>query len=393
MEHPPNCITLADLPPEVSSLFMNAFAPSGAQTGRPTAAQWVHAFDALGHQLKKCSTNSAHSFYRALSACPWCAIEVRAGIFLFVAHAPADGASRFNAQLIWTQIASVQGPGPGTLPDFSRLTTNISATVQARAAGWRRRGLIVGIVVVVLAVLGVCLAAGFGAGTFWVGVVCFAIAKGAIQKAGQSKTKFENEARAMGARYRATAEQWQREASDTPFKAKMEDLRKLTQEHGQLPSLRQRKIQDLERDLYNVQLRHFLEQFDIASANIPHVKDGRKAMLSSFGIDDAADVTSAAVEAVPGFGQFLTGHIMNWRRSLESKFRFDPKRGIDPADIQHVDQEITKRRTEIELQLSRGHLELAEVRRRTVLARTHLQDQLQKAWREMAQAQANARAA
>jgi len=43
--------------------------------------------------------------------------------------------------------------------------------------------------------------------------------------------------------------------------------------------------------------------------------------------------------------------------------------------------------------LSRGQMELTEIRRRIIIARSQLQDQLQKAWMEVAQAQANARAA
>ena len=62
--------------------------------------------------------------------------------------------------------------------------------------------------------------------------------------------------------------------------------------------------------MYETQLRHYLEQFDIASAEIPHIKDGRKAMLSAYGIDDAADVTRSALEAVPGFGSFLVMQLL-----------------------------------------------------------------------------------
>ena len=78
---------------------------------------------------------------------------------------------------------------------------------------------------------------------------------------------------------------------------------------------------------------------------------------------------------------------------MEGRFKFDPKRGIDPADVQRVDQDIAKRRMEIELMLSRGQMELTEIRRRIIVVRGQLQDQLQKAWMEMAQARANARAA
>jgi DNA-binding helix-hairpin-helix protein with protein kinase domain len=393
MHPPPNCITLAHVSPEVRGFFVNAFAPGGAQSGRPNAGQWIGALDALGHQLKKCSTNDAHSFFQSLSMCPWCVIEGQAGVLLFVGYAVAAGASGFKVEIVWAQIASVQSPGPGTLPDFSQLAANIGATFQAKAAGWKRRAQITAVVLVVLVILGTCLSAGLGAATFWVGLVCFGIAKGMISNAGHGKTQFESEARATEARLRVIQDRWQREASEEPFRIKLGDLKKIGEEHGQLPNRRQQKIRDLERDLYNVQLRHYLETFDIARADIPHVKDNRKAMLSSYGIDDAADVTASAVEAVPGFGQFLTQQMMTWRRSLESKFKFDPRRGIDPTDIQRVDQDIAKRRLEIELMLSRGQMELTEIRRRIIIARSQLQDQLQKACMEVAQAQANARAA
>src|SRR6185437_9901351 len=393
MQPPPNCITLAHVTPDLRSLFVDAFAPTGAQSGRPDPIQWVTSLDALARQLTQCQVNGVHVFFKGLSACPWCAIETQAGIFLFVGYAIADGNSRFDLKFVWAQIASVQAPGSSAPPDFDQLTANIRATMQAKATGWKRRGQVTAIVLVALAVVGICLASGLGGATFWVGLVCFAVAKSMIGKARHSKTAFEAEARATEARLRAVQERWQREASEEPFTSKLTDLKRLAEEYGQLPNRRQQKIRDLERDVYNVQLRHYLERFDIASAEIPHVKDNRKAMLSSYGIDDAADVTATAVEAVPGFGLFLTGQIMGWRRSLEARFKFDPKRGIDASDVQRVDREIAKRRMEIELVLSKGQMELSEIRRRIAIIRGQIQDQLQRAWAEVAQARANAQAA
>ena len=393
MQPPPNCITLAHLSPEVRRLFVDAFAPGGANSGRPDATQWVVALDALGRQLKQCSASKVHTFFQSLSVCPWCQIEGQAGVLLFVGYAVADGGSGFRLELAWAQIASVQSPGPGTQPDFSQLATGVRATLEARVAGGKRRRKIAAVVLIVFVILGACLVSGLGAATFWIGVFCVAVAKSITRRFGHRKAKFESESRATEARFRAIQERWQREASEEPFATKLRDLRQLIDEHKRLPNRRQEKIRELERDLYNVQLRHYLEKFDIASADIPHVKDSRKAMLSSYGIDDAADVTATAVEAVPGFGQFLTDKMLTWRRSLESKFKFDARRGIDPSDIQRVDQDIAKRRMEIELRLLKGQMELTDIRRRIVVVRAQLRDPLQKAWMEMAQAQANARAA
>ena len=393
MQPPPNCLTLAHLAPELSALFVAAFAPSGARSGRPNGGQWIVALDTFGRQLRECSTNKAHSFFQNLPACPWCAIEARAGVLLFLGYAVSDTASHFRLEVVWAQIASIQSPGPGSFRDFTQLTGNISATIQAKTAGWKRRGQVAAVVLLAVAIIGVCLASGLGGLTFWIAIACLGVANRVVANTKQNKKRYEGEARAAEARLNVIQDRWQREATEAPFTTKLHDLTKLSEEHLQLPNKRQQKIQALERDLYNVQLRRFLEKFAIASANIPHVKDNRKAMLSSYGIDDAADVTSVAVEAVPGFGQFLTEQMMNWRRSLETRFKFDPKRGIDPLDVQRVDQEIAKRRMEIELILSRGQLELNEIRRRIVVTRGQLQDQLQRAWMEVAQARANTRAA
>lgn len=393
MQPPPNSLMLDQVSPEVRALFIQAFAPSGSQTGRPDGMQWILALDGLGRQLRQCSVNRNHAFYRSLSACPWCGIEATAGVLLFVGYAVTDGASGFKLDFVWAQIASVQNPGPPTLPDFQQLCGNVRASAEARAAGWTRRGKIAVVVLVTVFVLAVVVGEGLGWLAFWGAIVCVFLIKRMATNARARKGAFEAQAKASEARMRAVRERWDRETSEQPFVAKLGELKKLAEEHGQLPNRQQQLINDLHRDLYNVQLRHYLGGWTITSADIPHVKDGRKALLSAYGIDTAADVTFAAVQNVPGFGEFLTQHMMNWRKSLETRFRFDPKRGIDSADLERVKREIANRRREVELALSKGALELTNIRRRVVVVRGQLRDELEKAWVQMAQAQANARVA
>jgi DNA-binding helix-hairpin-helix protein with protein kinase domain len=208
-----------------------------------------------------------------------------------------------------------------------------------------------------------------------------------------SATEFGREARAAEARLQNLQHCWRREASSEEFNTKLEALRTLTEEYRHLHERRKQRVRELERALYDAQLRHFLEKFDISSAEIPHIKDGRKAMLAAYGITDAADITRQALETVPGFGHFLIVQLITWRQSLEAMFKFNPGRGIDPADIQRVDHEVAKRRAEIELLLSKGPGELKELRRRIIAARGQLQGQLEKAYLDVAQAQADERAA
>ena len=394
MQPPPNCITLEDLSPEAGELFVKAFAPGGPQNPRPTGEQWAAALDSLSRQLKTCTASRAHVFFQRLLRCPWCAIEGRTGVLLFLGYAVAYGDAGFNVEACWTQIIAATGPGPASPPDYKRVTANIKATRPARIAGWKRKGLIT-----VMALVGVAIfVAGLASGAEWVAALMVYVSVGGavwifnkIER--HMKAPFEAESKACDARLRTIEDRWYKEASDQPFKKKLKDLKELVQEYNDLPMRRRQRIHDLERDLYNLQLTRFLERYDIASSNIPHVQVSRKAMLSSYGIDTAADVNVQDLQAVPGFGDFLIAQMMDWRRSLESKFRFDSKRGVSPVDLHRLDQELGKRRIELQLALSNGRHDLEQTSRRIIVARGQLWDEFEKAHIEAAQAWANFEAA
>jgi DNA-binding helix-hairpin-helix protein with protein kinase domain len=67
-------------------------------------------------------------------------------------------------------------------------------------------------------------------------------------------------------------------------------------------------------------LRTFLETFPIASASIEGIGQVRIAALEGAGIDTAADITSKALEAVPGFGPVLSKRVLAWRKACEAGF-------------------------------------------------------------------------
>jgi len=391
MQPPPACITLAHLPPEFTGLFENAFSTHGPEGGRPDGKQWIAALDSLGRHLMLCSANSAHVYFNGLASCPWCPIE-STGILLFVEYAIVDTTSGFSMEILWSRITAVQNPGPANQPSLASITAHIEPSKEAKAAKWKWR-IKVGIAgAATLSFLIFSLYAVDGLVYVWIFVTLgIGYLKSLLENPGASG--FEREARSAEDRLRKIQYRWQQEASEKLFITKLQELRTLTDEYRHLPDRRKQKVRELERALYNTQLRHYLEQFDIASANIPHIKDGRKAMLSAYGIDDAADVTQAAIEEVPGFGQFLIIQLITWRQSLEAKFTFNPGRGVDTADVHRVDLEIAKRRSEIELLLCKGPGELAELRRRIIAARGQLQGQLEQAALDVAQAQADERAA
>jgi DNA-binding helix-hairpin-helix protein with protein kinase domain len=61
------------------------------------------------------------------------------------------------------------------------------------------------------------------------------------------------------------------------------------------------------------------------------------ATLASYGIETAADVDASIAGKVLGFGPARTADLLAWRAQVESLFRFDPSKGVDPADRQWDD--------------------------------------------------------
>ncbi len=387
---PPACITLAHLPEEIGDLFTSAFGSDGAGSVRPDGRRWIAELDALASRLIVCSSNKAHFYFNGLSSCPWCSIE-SSGVLLFVDYTIVDASSGFSIELVWARILAIPSPGAGNPPSLLSYLPEVEPSSRAKAAAWKRRVKIAAVATAIFAFFIFVVVSPDGGAYMFFLVLALGILRAIFDS--DAPTEFGRAARAAEARLRNLQHYWQCEASPEPFNAALEDLRTLTEEYRKLPESRKQKVRELERALYQTQLQHFLEQFDIASAKIPHIKDGRRVMLSSYGIDNAADVTTTALEAVPGFGSFLIMQLITWRQSLETTFKFDPSRGIDPADIQRVDRDIAKRRIEIEALLSKGPTELNGLRRRIIAARGRLQEQLEQALRDVAQAQADERAA
>ena len=387
---PPACITLAHLPEEIGGLFTSAFSSASVGSGRPSGKQWILELDALASRLIICSKNKAHLFFNALVSCPWCEIE-SSGVILFIDYTIVGTATGFSIDVIWARILAVPSPGAGNPPSMLTYISAVVPSPRAKAVARKRRYRTPALAIAGLVALAIVVFSSDG----FTYMLPFGVVSSWLWKLfeSESPTEFGLAARAAEARLQNLQYSWQTEASGSEFNAKLEELRTLTEEYRNLPERRKQKVRELERALYETQLSHYLEQFDIAAADIPHIKDGRKAMLSAYGIDNAADVTRSALDAVPGFGLFLIMQLITWRQSLAVKFKFNPGRGVDPSDIQRIDRDIARRRAEIEALLSKGPPELHNLRLRIIAARGRLQDQLEKALMDVAQAQADESAA
>jgi DNA-binding helix-hairpin-helix protein with protein kinase domain len=181
----------------------------------------------------------------------------------------------------------------------------------------------------------------------------------------------------------------QSRAGSQSFDAKRLELDHLKQQLDQLPQVRLRKLNELKAQHRQLQLEEFLDRFELVGATIPNIGPGRKQTLSSYGIETAADITESRLTKVPGFGPAYCARLMNWRASIESRFRFDPKRPIDPRHAPTVEQDILSERRRIEDKLRAGCMELQRIDNQIVTARQHMRPQVEAVYAGYLQATAD----
>ena len=124
---------------------------------------------------------------------------------------------------------------------------------------------------------------------------------------------------------------------------------------------RQKKIDELNRQVRERQLRRHLESCSIRAGIVSGIGPAKEMALKSYGIDTAYDLTAGSILQVPGFGPSLATKLLSWRSTIESRFRFDPSKGVDPQDLARVDAEIYATRKQIIEHLTGGPASLKSV--------------------------------
>ena len=189
--------------------------------------------------------------------------------------------------------------------------------------------------------------------------------------------------------WNAAEQRWRREAGDGVFKEKLQELIRLKSQYESLDAEYAQEKQKLQTTIREHQLHKFLDSFFIDDHKIPNIGPGRKATLASFGIETAADIDPHKIRRIKGFGRSLTDDLVRWRKSLESRFVFDPSKGIDPADVAALNQKFRQRRTQIESALLASPELLNQVRADVIRKRQSLQVEVEAAARALAQARAD----
>ncbi len=370
MAPPPNCITLTESGSEIASLFESAFRIPQSGHLRPSAGQWGKSLSNLEQSIQKCSRDPGH-YHSKEASCPWCRIyrESRVNFFVNISIASLQRSNvAFDLNKIWSEINSIRTPGerfrPVNRDAINRLVPRPvpdsidPMKVPRRLAGWIAIAgsvlLIPGLLYPVAGIFAAVLVVVFG---IWWAILCFKTPKNTEIRA---RTASLNAHKAELDKIHRHFEYVKSSRRDA-FENAKNKLISAKDRYGRLNSDRAAELHRFQSHARETQLQDYLERCFIANGNIKGIGAARVDMLTSYGIETAADITVQRVLGVPGFGPSLATSLVAWRLSREASFRFDPTAAVPPATIRNLEMKYVQLKLDLQALLESGASELEKL--------------------------------
>lgn len=332
MAPPPHTLPLGVLPPRLQSMFESAFSQQAVFGARPTAEQWMHALEALRHELVECSAAAWHKYHQSLSNCPWCPLELQSKVTFFVPVGTTVQTVTLDVEYVWRRIAGVAAPPAAVLPTFNFTLQPKPLALPSTPLPYKQ-------------------------------LIAFL---------NQEKQRLEKELAAAVVEWEEIQRLWARHAADRRFETKLADLRKAYEQHKRLTQQVHSERLRLEGRARELQLRDYLDNYYIDRAKISGIGPVRTATLASYGIETAADVSYHSINAVPGFGRTLATVLLLWRAGIERNFIFDPNKIAQTTEYTQLQHRYNMQRLPLEKQLEAGPRELEALQREVLAEREAL---------------------
>ncbi|MBD8736242.1 topoisomerase DNA-binding C4 zinc finger domain-containing protein [Sphingomonas sp. CFBP 13706] len=395
MSPPPGTARLEDFPAPIRAGFEAAFAAGSAP--RPTAAQWVAMLKEFEGGLNRCGTNEVHYHPGVPGSCVWCRMERQIGILLFLpsftlggrGDVADPGAAGFNLGQVWAAIEAVRLPDPATVePQLPSIAADPSDDVAGfRRELWKGRGVGVVLLLAAIAVL-------IGKPVLWIVYVpmgWFGLVA-AFQKSRPPSRFADRYVRAETA-FQGALSDWRRRIGFEEARQLRSSLDDAKADLIGLPQDVARHTAEYEANRRDAQLHDFLETFPIRRAAIRGVGPAKLAGLASYGIDTAADVVAARIEAVPGFGPVTARPLLEWRRNLTARFAYRAQHSPrETDDLRRIRQSAADRAAAHRVKLLRGAGDLRSVAANVATLKNVVDPVVARMHREREQALADLRA-
>jgi DNA-binding helix-hairpin-helix protein with protein kinase domain len=389
MDRPPGTLALSFVGSAVAELFETAFSQAAVKGGRPTARNWAAALQQLEANTKQCANNKGHWHPSYLSSCPWCEMEAQGANPLFPFVVPLvsgrEGAT-LDVEALWRQLQTLGNLGPAPSIPAASASRSPAARQIGRANPMANP---LAVVAAVAVFVGGCFLA---PALFWIfGFVAVGLYNFTFKQLSNADQveRFQKILSDAEQNFNRANSDWQVRAGEGSFYKAKRKFETLRAELSDIPAKRTKALDQLKQNQRQLQLNRFLDRFELEDAKIEGIGPGRKRTLESYGIETAEDIVPQRVSVVPGFGPKMIERLMKWRKSIEAKFVFDPRKAVDPRDVAKIEQDILASRTKNEVAAKAAHAEALQAHARILGIRQGMRPQIDSLQTAVAQARAD----
>jgi len=316
---PPGALTLDLFPDAVARSFEDAFGLTAG--ARPSALDWIHILNNLEGSLNHCGRVKSHYYPANAKGCVWCKLVSNSGFDMFpdlTAVMPNIAIDARGTEQAIREILAFRFPTVADLLPNAATPPGASDVLREAKSGK------LGEALWGLLMMGGAVAGFISAAQVWFLWIGLAVWGWFI---------FSNHNVTTGPFLKAFKEADQRVQRELDAFVRRNGLTEVVKVRGDLNTAittykghddaLARELMKLKSNREARQRQAYLDRFPIRRANISGIGPAKTAALISFGIETAADVSESAVLRVPGFGSVTTNKVMDWRRSLESRFKYD----------------------------------------------------------------------
>lgn len=354
MAPPPNAPPITLVPSSIENLFEAAFSENAANA-RPSAKVWAGELAALGRSLTRCDKSPIHTYFSGVARCPWCELETNANVVYFVAALGLTssflGDSKEAASSFESVLSRIRALPLPLVPQFADPAT-MHPTGRSVEAG--ARSTFNPKVVFRIVGLGILLLLFVTYPSAWLlWAIAVIVVWSSTSSAGWSSPLSKEIARRR-AEYQRIEGHLQALIEAASAHSGLTELNQLyirfseiERSYRGLPAWKTKEEEKIRTTARQRQLENFLDRFPIRSSDISGIGDTRKALLRSFGIETAADVSESTIMGIRGFGPGLTSNLLHWRNQFASRFVFDSSKAITNEDAQQLDLRMRQFRNDL----------------------------------------------
>jgi DNA-binding helix-hairpin-helix protein with protein kinase domain len=334
---PPGTATLADVPPEIASLFERAFSKN---VERPKTREWIDALKRMETSLVRCSANEAHYFSRHAGKCTWCRIESQSGVDLFPSkNGPAQARLGQEETAVFARALRVDLPPLDVLPtDLANFSPhNVTLNNQTSRDSLAAIALVAAAVVLFFAVPQL-----WPASLVMLGVAAFIKGRG-----NSALTQFDLNLKSIDSRLADEVLKWRLDAKLVEAHTLKADLVQIKREFDNLPALQAQTTQKLRQTRQERLLLAHLDKHFLQHAGIYGIGPTKLRILSSYGFDTAGDLKRRSVIAVPGIGPTHAKNLNDWADGIARAFVPTFSQADEASEKNIIEREIKRIASEL----------------------------------------------